>query len=69
MEAFESVNAYFMSESKSTLSKTSVSIGIKIPSVFEFGFNYNDHHYKKSEKKKRRYSGMVNCKFHSNHVY
>ncbi|XP_057189035.1 complement component C8 beta chain [Triplophysa rosa] len=58
MEGFETFSEYFSSESKSTLSETSVSIGIKIPSVFEFGFKYNDHHYKKSAKKMRRYSEM-----------
>lgn len=64
MEAFESFSEYFRSESKATLSQTSVSIGIKVPSVFEFGFKYNDHHYKKSAKKMRRYSGTVNFIFY-----
>lgn len=57
LEAYESYNEYFKSESKATLSKTSVSFGIAIPQVFEFGFNYNDHKYKKSVKKMRTFSG------------
>lgn len=61
MEAFESYSEYFMSESKATLSKTSVSFGIAVPNVFEFSFNYNDHKYKKSVKKMRTFSGTVSC--------
>ncbi|ROL45909.1 Complement component C8 beta chain [Anabarilius grahami] len=57
MEAFESYSEYSMSESKATLSKTSVSIGFAVPNVFEFSFNYNDHKYKKSVKKMRNFSG------------
>lgn len=60
MEAFETFSEYFRSQSKSTLSKTSVSIGINVPNVFEFSFNYNDHHYKKSASKSRHYSETVN---------
>ncbi|XP_073720493.1 complement component C8 beta chain isoform X1 [Misgurnus anguillicaudatus] len=62
MEAFESFSGYSMSETKMTLSKTSVSFGIGIPAVFEFSFKYNDHRYKKSVKKMRNFSG-TNKKF------
>ncbi|XP_051989612.1 complement component C8 beta chain [Xyrauchen texanus] len=57
LEAFESYSDFSTSESKATLSKTSVSIGIAFPNVFEFGFNYNDHKYKKSVKKMRSFAG------------
>ncbi|KAA0719537.1 Complement component C8 beta chain [Triplophysa tibetana] len=56
MEAFETFSEYFNSQSKSTLSKTSVSIGINIPNVFEFSFNYNDHRYKKTASMLRHFS-------------
>lgn len=74
LEAYESYNEYSKSESKATLSKTSVSFGIAIPQVFEFSFNYNDHKYKKSVKKMRTFSGTVSCfsvtkvKLHLNYI-
>lgn len=40
-------------------SKTTVSIGFAVPGVAEFGFNYADSKYSKSEKKIRRASRKV----------
>ncbi|RXN14300.1 complement component C8 beta chain [Labeo rohita] len=57
LKAYESYSEYFQSETKATLSKTSVSFGFAFPSVFELSFNYNDHKYKKSVKMMRNFSG------------
>ncbi|XP_073704457.1 complement component C8 beta chain-like isoform X2 [Garra rufa] len=57
LEAYESYDEYFRSETTATLSKTSVSFGIGFPNVFELSFNYNDHKYKKSVTKMRNFSG------------
>ncbi|KAL1279742.1 hypothetical protein QQF64_014342 [Cirrhinus molitorella] len=57
LEAYESYDEYFKSETKATLSKTSVSFGIGFPNVFELSFNYNDQKYKKSVTKMRTFSG------------
>uniref|UniRef100_UPI003D9E9675 complement component C8 beta chain precursor n=1 Tax=Danio rerio TaxID=7955 RepID=UPI003D9E9675 len=60
MKEYDSYSEYFKSESHSTLSKTSVSIGIAYPNAFDFSFAYNDHKYKRSVKKMRTYSGRKN---------
>lgn len=52
--------AYTMKE---RISKTTVSFGFAIPGVVEFGFNYNNAKYTKSEQKIRRASGTVRFLF------
>ncbi|TRY54176.1 hypothetical protein DNTS_030451 [Danionella cerebrum] len=62
LEGYESYRDYFKSESRATLSKTSVSIGISFPNAFDFSFGYNDHKYKKTVKRMRNFSA-TNKKF------
>ncbi|KAJ8357302.1 hypothetical protein SKAU_G00200960 [Synaphobranchus kaupii] len=57
LNEFESYASFEKSRTETHSSKTSVSIGIKIPQVFEFGFNYNDMKRKKYVQKMRRFSG------------
>ncbi|KAJ8274533.1 hypothetical protein COCON_G00091580 [Conger conger] len=57
LDEFESYSSFEHNRMEAKKSQTSVSIGIKFPGVFEFGFNYNDMKYKKNVQKMRRYSG------------
>ncbi|XP_028831662.1 complement component C8 beta chain [Denticeps clupeoides] len=57
MESHETYSNFTENSLKGYMSQTSVSFGIKIPGVFELGFNYDDSKYKNSVKKLRRFSG------------
>ncbi|KAG5286758.1 hypothetical protein AALO_G00018440 [Alosa alosa] len=60
MEVHDSYSDYMKDSKRSSLSETSVSFGIKIPGVFEVGFNYDDSKYKNSVERIRRLSGTKN---------
>ncbi|KAG5847479.1 hypothetical protein ANANG_G00126490 [Anguilla anguilla] len=57
LDEFESYSSFEKHRMEAHLSKTTVSIGFKVPGAFEFGFNYSDMKYKKHEQKMRRFSG------------
>ncbi|KAJ8012257.1 hypothetical protein DPEC_G00066800 [Dallia pectoralis] len=57
LQSFQSYSEYVDYTRKERSSKTTVSIGFAIPGVAEFGFNYADSKYSKSEKKTSRVSG------------
>ncbi|XP_067109080.1 complement component C8 beta chain-like [Osmerus mordax] len=60
MNSFESYSEFKHFSSKETTSKTTVSVGLSVPGVAEFGFNYSDDKYSKSVKKFRRASSKKN---------
>ncbi|KAL0966269.1 hypothetical protein UPYG_G00293190 [Umbra pygmaea] len=60
LESFASYSEYIHYTMSERSSKTTVSIGFAVPGVAEFGFDYSDSKYSKSEKKTRRYSGKEN---------
>ncbi|RXM30567.1 Disabled-like 1 [Acipenser ruthenus] len=54
---YESYSSYEKDTFRSHSSQTSVSIGITLPGIFEFGFNYDDNRVKKFMQKTRSFSG------------
>ncbi|KAL2097288.1 hypothetical protein ACEWY4_006495 [Coilia grayii] len=60
MESYESYSDYVKDSRRSTFSQTSVSFGIKIPGIFELGFNYDESKYKHTVQKMRRFSATSN---------
>ncbi|XP_062386305.1 complement component C8 beta chain isoform X1 [Sardina pilchardus] len=60
MEVHDSYTDFIKDFAKSSMSQTSVSFGIKIPGVFEVGFNYDEAKYKTSVQRTRRLSGKEN---------
>ncbi|MGH0185953.1 UNVERIFIED_CONTAM: hypothetical protein FKN15_019879, partial [Acipenser sinensis] len=54
---YESYSSYEKDTFRSHSSQTSVGIGIKLPGIFEFGFNYDDNRVKKFMQKTRSFSG------------
>uniref|UniRef100_A0A667ZFW7 Complement component C8 beta chain n=1 Tax=Myripristis murdjan TaxID=586833 RepID=A0A667ZFW7_9TELE len=60
LESYESYSEFMDHTIEERTSKTSISFGFAIPGIAEFGFNYNDNKYSKSEKKIRRASGKTN---------
>uniref|UniRef100_A0A3P9AQE2 Complement component C8 beta chain n=2 Tax=Esox lucius TaxID=8010 RepID=A0A3P9AQE2_ESOLU len=60
LQSFESYSEYIDYTLKERTSKTTVSMGFAVPGVFEFGFNYADSKYSKSEKKIRSFSEKKN---------
>lgn len=54
---YESYSSYEKDTVRSHSSQTSVGIGIKLPGIFEFGFNYDDNRVKKFMQKTRSFSG------------
>ncbi|KAJ8390419.1 hypothetical protein AAFF_G00108130, partial [Aldrovandia affinis] len=59
LDTFESYSSFEKNSTEARHSTTSVSFAIKIPEVFELGFNYNDMKYKKYVQKMRHYSGTT----------
>ena len=59
LQSFESYSEFVHYTMTERSSKTTVSIGFAVPGVAEFGFNYADSKYSKSEKKIRRASRKV----------
>uniref|UniRef100_A0A8C7RTE8 Complement component C8 beta chain n=1 Tax=Oncorhynchus mykiss TaxID=8022 RepID=A0A8C7RTE8_ONCMY len=59
LQSFESYSEFVYYTMTERSSKTTVSIGFAVPGVAEFGFNYADSKYSKSEKKIRRASRKV----------
>ncbi|XP_030259929.1 complement component C8 beta chain [Sparus aurata] len=57
LQSFESYSEYMDYTMNERSEKTSVSFGLGIPGLFEFGFHKNDAKYTKSVQKLRRYSG------------
>ncbi|XP_023865749.2 complement component C8 beta chain [Salvelinus sp. IW2-2015] len=60
LQSFESYSEFVHHTMTERTSKTTVSIGFAVPGVAEFGFNYADSKYSKSEKKIRRASRKEN---------
>ncbi|XP_037537952.1 complement component C8 beta chain, partial [Nematolebias whitei] len=60
LKSFASYTDFMEFSMKERMSQTSFSIGIGVPGVFNFGFNYSDSKYKKSAQKTRRASGNTN---------
>ncbi|KAM3866055.1 complement component C8 beta chain [Diretmus argenteus] len=60
LQSFESYTEFMDHTMKERTSKTSVSFGFAFPGVAEFGYNYHDSKYTKSERKFRRASGKTN---------
>lgn len=59
MTEYDSYSNYESSVLKAKASQTSFSIGIKIPKVFELGYNSNDMRFKKFMRKMKRFSSSV----------
>ncbi|XP_015211298.2 complement component C8 beta chain isoform X1 [Lepisosteus oculatus] len=57
LDAYESYSSYEKDTFKAHSSQKSVSFGISLPGIFEFGFNYQDAKFKKNVQKTRRLSG------------
>ncbi|XP_041848139.1 complement component C8 beta chain-like [Melanotaenia boesemani] len=60
MQSFSLYTDYMRYSMEATSSKTSFSIGISVPGIFNFGFSYSDSKYKRSIQKTRRASGKTN---------
>lgn len=59
MTEYDSYSNYESTVLKAKASQTSFSFGIKIPKVFELGYNSNDMRFKKFMKRMKRFSSSV----------
>jgi len=59
MTEYDSYSNYESSVLKAKASQSSFSFGIKIPGVFELGYNSNDNRFKKFIQRMKRFSSTV----------